>query len=342
MSFRKIQLKFNLLLEPLAIFTLGRFGKVASVEEKAIALLVRKNRVLGMYKGLLVDLDYVRRGCLFILGSTGLWSSFAHEEFGPAHAVLAIGAALGGLGVESLPFSSTNFFNGSVSDSDAIAHSAREHDQVSLQSLVVSGALRVLAVLEEDGGEFFDRSVNFSSVLDELCRVEIERFISSHKFVGRRIVIHACDASIVVEVAFVVSFALHIVAEIFKVVGVKSQTTAGASSSSASFLVLFGFVHQSTVSIHQNTFEFVKVFVVVLLHFVVKRVELFIHEIWVTSLRVNRKSVSEFIRSSELVDCVFSLNSWVFFNPAPFGLDGDEKRRKNSHVVFVFCAFSSV
>ena len=99
-----------------------------------------------MYKGLLVDLEYVRRGCLFILGSTGLWSSFAHEEFGPArkklleevstkrdkpHAVFAIGAALGGLGVESLPLSSLNFFNSSVSDSDAIAHSAREHDQVS-------------------------------------------------------------------------------------------------------------------------------------------------------------------------------------------------------------------
>jgi hypothetical protein len=113
---------------------------------KAIALLVRKNRVLGMYKGLLVDLGYVRRGCLFILGSTGLWSSFAHEEFGPArkelleqvstkrdkpHAVLAIGAALGGLGVESLPFSSFNFFNSGVSGSDAIAHSAREHDQIS-------------------------------------------------------------------------------------------------------------------------------------------------------------------------------------------------------------------
>lgn len=281
-----------------------------------------------MYKGLLVDLGYVRRGCLFILGSTGLWSSFAHEEFGPALAVLAIGAALGGLGVESLPFSSFNFFNSGVSGSDAIAHSAREHDQVSLQSLVVSGALRVLAVLEEDGGEFFDRSVNFSSVLDELCRVEIERFISSHKGGGRRIIIHACDASILVEDACVVIFAFHIVAEIFKVVGVKSQTAGGASSSSASFLVLFaGFIHQSTVSIHQNTFDFVKVFVVVLLHSVVKWVEFLTIGVWVTSLCVNRKSVSEFICCCELVDCVFSLNSWVFFNPGPFGLDGDEKRR---------------
>jgi len=253
-----------------------------------------------MYKGLLVDLGYVRRGCLFILGSTGLWSSFAHEEFGPArkelleqvstkrdkpHAVLAIGAALGVLGVESLPFSSFNFFNSGVSGSDAIAHSAREHDQISLQSLVVSGAFLVLAVLKEDGGEFFDRSVNFSSVLDELCGVEIERFFSSHEVGGIRIIIHACDASIVVEVAFVVVFAFHIVAEIFKVVGVKSQTAGGASSSSASFLVLFaGFIHQSTVSIHQNTFEFVKVFVVVLLHFGVKWVELFSLVVWVTSL----------------------------------------------------------
>jgi len=127
-----------------------------------------------MYRGLLLVLECGRRGCLFILGSTSLWSSFAHEEFRPAHAVLAIGAALGVLGVESLPFSSSNLLNGGVAGSNAITHSAREHDQVSLQSLVVSGAFRVLAVLEEDGGEFFDRSVNLSSILDEFCRVKIE------------------------------------------------------------------------------------------------------------------------------------------------------------------------
>jgi len=84
-----------------------------------------------MYSGLLVDLECVCRGCLFILWSTGLGSSFAHDEFGPAFAVLAVWTVLGGLGVESLQFGVGDFLNGAVAGSDAVAQSAREQDQVS-------------------------------------------------------------------------------------------------------------------------------------------------------------------------------------------------------------------
>lgn len=47
------------------------------------------------------------------------------------NAVLAIGTALGHLGVESLPFGVGDFINSAVAGSDAVAHSAREHDHVS-------------------------------------------------------------------------------------------------------------------------------------------------------------------------------------------------------------------
>lgn len=91
--------------------------------------------------------------CLFILGSTDFGCSFVHEECLPA---FAVGAALGGVGEESLPLDLLGFFNSGVTRSNTISNSATEAQEVSFQSLVVSGALVVLTLPEECGGESFD------------------------------------------------------------------------------------------------------------------------------------------------------------------------------------------